>query len=48
MINLEAETEMTTGVKTFVLDEGEHEWQGFVHDRNCCSEVVQKFFPGVV
>lgn len=35
-------------MKAFVLNEGEHGWRGFLHDKDCCSEVVQKYFPGIL
>jgi hypothetical protein len=34
-------------MKTFALDEGEHRWRGFLHDKDCCSEIVQKFLLGI-
>jgi hypothetical protein len=34
-------------MKAFVLNEGEHGWRGFLHDKDCCSEVVQKYLPGI-
>lgn len=34
-------------MKAFVLNEGEHGWRGFLHDKDCCSEIVKKYFPGI-
>jgi len=35
-------------MKAFVLNEDEHGWQGFLHDKDCCSEIVQRFLPGIL
>jgi hypothetical protein len=34
-------------MKAFVLNEGEHAWKGFLHDNDCCSDIVHRFFPGI-
>jgi hypothetical protein len=35
--------------KSYVFDETENKWEGFLYDRDCCSAIVQQFFPrGVI
>jgi hypothetical protein len=47
MITLEPGVEKNGRMKAFVLNEDEHGWKGFLHDKDCCSEIVQRFLPGI-
>ena len=35
-------------MKAYQIHEHENGWRGFLYDKDSCSEIVRKFFPGVL